>query len=72
VPDWTWIEDGALQADGKVLMAGVGLDHGLVMLRKMPQARLHVFGRCGHSVQLEHPAEFNRLALDFLADRAGG
>ena len=48
------------------------LDHALVMLRKMPQARLHVFGRCGHSVQLEHPTEFNRLALDFLADRPGG
>jgi pimeloyl-ACP methyl ester carboxylesterase len=48
------------------------LDHGLVMLRKMPQARLHVFARCGHSVQLEHPAEFNRLAVDFLTDRAGG
>ena len=45
------------------------LDHGLVMLRKMPQARLHVFARCGHSVQLEHPEEFNRLALDFLAER---
>jgi 4,5:9,10-diseco-3-hydroxy-5,9,17-trioxoandrosta-1(10),2-diene-4-oate hydrolase len=48
------------------------LDHALVMLRRMPRARLHVFGRCGHSVQLEHPAEFNRLALDFLADRPGG
>ena len=48
------------------------LDHALVMLRKMPQARLHVFGRCGHSVQLEHPAEFNRLALDFLAERPAG
>ncbi len=48
------------------------LDHALVMLRRMPQAQLHVFGRCGHSVQLERPAEFNRLALDFLADRPGG
>ena len=48
------------------------LDHALVMLRKMPQARLHVFARCGHSVQLEYPKEFNRLALDFLADRAEG
>ena len=48
------------------------LDHALVMLRKMAQARLHVFGRCGHSVQLEHPAEFNRLALDFLAERPAG
>ena len=45
------------------------LDHGLVMLRKMPQARLHVFARCGHSVQLEHPEDFNRLTLDFLAER---
>jgi 4,5:9,10-diseco-3-hydroxy-5,9,17-trioxoandrosta-1(10),2-diene-4-oate hydrolase len=48
------------------------LDHGLVMLRKMPQARLHVFARCGHSVQQEQAAEFNRLALDFLADRGDG
>jgi pimeloyl-ACP methyl ester carboxylesterase len=47
------------------------LDHGLVMLRKMPQARLHVLARCGHSVQLEHPEEFNRIALAFLADRIG-
>lgn len=48
------------------------LDHALVMLRKMPQAHLHVFARCGHSVQLEHPEAFNRLALDFLAERAAG
>jgi 4,5:9,10-diseco-3-hydroxy-5,9,17-trioxoandrosta-1(10),2-diene-4-oate hydrolase len=47
------------------------LDHGLVMLRKMPKARLHVLARCGHSVQLEHPAEFNRLALDFLGAAEG-
>jgi pimeloyl-ACP methyl ester carboxylesterase len=47
------------------------LDHALVMLRKMPHVRLHVFSRCGHSVQLEYPEEFNRLALDFLTDRSG-
>lgn len=47
------------------------LDHGLVMLRKMPRARLYVLARCGHSVQLERAEEFNRLAVDFLADHIG-
>lgn len=41
-------------------------DQAITMLRQMPDARLHVFARCGHSVQLEYPDEFNRLVLDFL------
>jgi len=43
------------------------IDHALLLLRRMPDARLHVFGRCGHWAQSEHAAEFNRLTLDFLA-----
>jgi 4,5:9,10-diseco-3-hydroxy-5,9,17-trioxoandrosta-1(10),2-diene-4-oate hydrolase len=45
------------------------LDHGLLLLRKLPDARLHVFARCGHWAQVEHADEFNRLALDFFDDR---
>lgn len=46
------------------------LDHGLLMLRKLPDARLHVFARCGHQAQSEHPEEFNRLVLHFLSERS--
>ncbi|NIH88129.1 4,5:9,10-diseco-3-hydroxy-5,9,17-trioxoandrosta-1(10),2-diene-4-oate hydrolase [Amycolatopsis granulosa] len=42
------------------------LDGALVALKTIPRAQLHVFGRCGHWVQLERFDEFNRLALDFL------
>jgi 4,5:9,10-diseco-3-hydroxy-5,9,17-trioxoandrosta-1(10),2-diene-4-oate hydrolase len=45
-------------------------DQAITMLRRLPDARLHVFARCGHSVQLEYPDEFNRLVLDFLAGPA--
>ena len=43
------------------------IDAALQMLRVIPDARLHVFNRCGHWAQVEHAAEFNRLVLDFLA-----
>ena len=33
----------------------------------IPNSRLHVFDRCGHIPQREHPDEFNALVLDFLA-----
>lgn len=48
-------------------------DQAITMLRRLPNARLHAFARCGHSVQLEYPDEFNRLVLDFLShqDREG-
>ncbi|MEO6470629.1 MAG: alpha/beta fold hydrolase, partial [Aeromicrobium sp.] len=29
-------------------------------------ARLHMFGRCGHWTQIEHAAEFNALVASFL------
>lgn len=41
-------------------------DHALLMLRRMPDARLVVLPRCGHSVQAERAEEFNSLALNFL------
>lgn len=42
------------------------LDHGLYMLRSMPDARLVVLPGCGHSVQAERAEEFNTLAVRFL------
>ena len=33
----------------------------------IPNSRLHIFDRCGHIPQREHPDEFNTLVLDFLA-----
>ena len=42
------------------------LDGSFFMLKYMPDARLHVFPRCGHWAQAEHTVEFNRLVTDFL------
>lgn len=44
----------------------VPIDHGLKLINLMPDARLHVFPRCGHWAQWEHAAEFNRLVIDFI------
>ncbi len=44
----------------------VPLDHGLKVVKAMPNARLHVFGKCGHWAQWEHADEFNRLVTDFM------
>lgn len=42
------------------------LDVGLLMVRTMQNAQMHIFPHCGHWAQVEHAAEFNRLVLDFL------
>ncbi len=42
------------------------LDGALFAMRRMPDARLHVFPRCGHWAQLEHAREFERISIDFL------
>jgi pimeloyl-ACP methyl ester carboxylesterase len=43
------------------------LDVGLLLTRRIPKARMHIFNRCGHWAQVEHREEFNRVVLDFLA-----
>ena len=40
----------------------------LKLLDKAPQARCLLLNRCGHWVQVEHTALFNRSCLDFLAE----
>ncbi len=43
------------------------------LLRLIPHAQLHVFGECGHWVQIERAAAFSRLLIDFLCtDRNEG
>lgn len=34
----------------------------------LPNAELHMFGRCGHWTQIEHAARFNMLVDDFLSN----
>jgi 4,5:9,10-diseco-3-hydroxy-5,9,17-trioxoandrosta-1(10),2-diene-4-oate hydrolase len=42
------------------------LDGALVALKTIPRVQLHVFGQCGHWVQVEKFDEFNKLTIDFL------
>jgi pimeloyl-ACP methyl ester carboxylesterase len=44
------------------------LDGGLQITRTVPDGQMHIFTRCGHWAQVEHAAEFNRLAVDFLSN----
>ncbi|MFI8388121.1 alpha/beta fold hydrolase [Streptomyces sp. NPDC085540] len=43
------------------------LDGALLARKAIPDARLHVFPRCGHWAQTEAFDDFNRLAADFVA-----
>jgi pimeloyl-ACP methyl ester carboxylesterase len=42
------------------------LDAAVFAMRRIPNARLHVFPKCGHWAQVEHRNEFNHLTIDFL------
>jgi 4,5:9,10-diseco-3-hydroxy-5,9,17-trioxoandrosta-1(10),2-diene-4-oate hydrolase len=46
------------------------LEIGLRMLRMLPDARMHIFNRCGHWAQLEHTEEFNDVVADFIGRAA--
>lgn len=48
----------------------ITLDGAQIMLRNIRDVQLHVFGNCGHWVQLERAREFERLVTDFLGARA--
>ena len=42
------------------------VNDGVNQRRSIPNARLEILDRCGHLPQIEKPAEFNKLTLDFL------
>ncbi len=44
----------------------ITLDGAGVMLQRIPDVQLHVFGNCGHWVQVERKAAFERLVIEFL------
>src|SRR3954447_1296284 len=44
----------------------IPLSNSLRLLELIDDSQLHVFGRCGHWVQIEHAAEFNELVSRFL------
>ena len=46
----------------------IPLANSLTLNQWIDDSQLHVFGRCGHWVQIEHSADFNRLVAQFLAD----
>jgi pimeloyl-ACP methyl ester carboxylesterase len=48
----------------------ITLDGAHIMLKQIADVQLHVFGNCGHWVQLEKQRHFERLVRDFLAELA--
>ena len=46
----------------------IPVEHAHRAAQMIPGAGLHVFERCGHWPQMEHPQEFNRLMLGFLGE----
>jgi len=48
----------------------ITLDGAQIMLKQIRNVQLHVFGNCGHWVQLERQREFERLVTDFLEEVA--
>ncbi|MBL6751050.1 MAG: alpha/beta fold hydrolase [Nevskia sp.] len=46
----------------------VPLANAMTLADWIPNAQLHVFGKCGHWTQIEHAARFARLVGDFLAE----
>jgi 4,5:9,10-diseco-3-hydroxy-5,9,17-trioxoandrosta-1(10),2-diene-4-oate hydrolase len=42
------------------------LESALLGFRRLPDAELHVFSRCGHWPQVERKTDFERLVIDFL------
>jgi 2-hydroxy-6-oxo-octa-2,4-dienoate hydrolase len=48
----------------------ISVDNSLRLIRLVENGDLHVFSHCGHWVQIERSADFNRLVGDFLAPDA--
>ncbi|MEN9567662.1 MAG: hypothetical protein RLZZ69_2858, partial [Cyanobacteriota bacterium] len=44
----------------------IPVKHANIAAKQIPTSHLHVFERCGHWAQVEYPAEFNQMTLEFL------
>jgi pimeloyl-ACP methyl ester carboxylesterase len=81
-PRQRWVESMAVEEDRiRALPHETLLVHGrddvviplaasLRLLHLIDNSQLHVFGRCGHWVQIEHATSFNALLRDFLAEES--
>jgi pimeloyl-ACP methyl ester carboxylesterase len=49
----------------------IPVDNSLRLMQMIQNGDLHVYSHCGHWVQIERSADFNRLVSDFLAADAG-
>ena len=49
----------------------IPLSNSLTLLDWIERSQLHVFGRCGHWVQIEHAARFAKLLDGFFGEAAG-
>ncbi len=78
-----WVRDLTLDPDAcAAVRAPVLLVHGandrltpiaaaaLPLLERLPDVRLHAFGRCGHVPAVEQPEELVRVLVDFLEPHA--
>ncbi len=71
-------EDELRQLDKELLVIHgrdddvIPMSVSLRLLEITQRSQLHVFGRCGHWVQIEHADRFNRLVDDFLSEPAMG
>lgn len=68
--DPLWRDLGRITADTLLLWGRddrtITLDGSAIMLKNIRRVQMHVFGGCGHWVQVERKAEFERLVGDFL------
>ncbi|WP_397489563.1 alpha/beta fold hydrolase [Rhodococcus wratislaviensis] len=46
----------------------IPLSNSLRLLELIDRSQLHVFGRCGHWVQIEYSIRFNSLIAEFLSE----
>jgi len=71
VPKWFSMDDLLTCQTPTLLIHGrddrvVPYEHSLILLSYIPNSRLVLLNRCGHWAMIEHPAEFNRLVIDFV------
>lgn len=70
--DPLWKDLDKIKADTLLLWGRddrtITLDGAGMMLKHIKRVQLHVFGRCGHWVQVEKKADFERLVKGFLQD----
>lgn len=72
--DPLWKDLGRITADTLLLWGRddrtITLDGSAIMLKQIRNVQLHVFGGCGHWVQVERKEAFERLVSDFLRGAA--